>query len=524
MNTESTFSLKEFILQNNLTNSKIDENQCILNDDIEYPSFSISGIETKSLIIKKGVFKSLTINSGDFSYGISIEGGTFEYLQFTGLLHIGESSNKWRTRNPIIKGGTFHNFSIEDCFLTQDFEINGGTFENGIHLTGHVNLQSTFAITGGIFKKSINISRVRLRSTRVSPSAVVIFNFELYHDCRINIEGNDVIKIIIGKFSIHQLSQYISIENISIFQLNFSSFDSQSSNIFSIKNCNISSISLSHFNNHGKITFNHISPIEQNVFNNIKFGNFSRSSGNNSEPIEQKFSNMLSPSKSITISHSNVGNLDFISCKLENYKLFINSSKLLNIFYTNTTFPEKIEVSSLKNLSKDEILFKLKDIYEQLQTVSSKQGDKNNSIHWQAKSQECYEKTLSYKNLDWWMLKANKLSNNYRRNWLQGVFFTIISALVFYIPLVLCSDGNLNICVTPSQCNTLESLSYFFKTHFSNFFEFLNPAHKVDFLKIEVQDNFKPLSGFFDFFGRLFIGFGIYQTIQAFRKLGKGGD
>jgi len=220
MNTESTFSLQEFILQNNLTNSKIDEYQCILNDEIEYPPFSISGKETKSLIIKKGVFKSLTIDSGDFSYGISIEGGEFKYFQFSGLLHIGESSNKWRIRNPIIKGGTFHNFRIVDCFLTQDFEINGGTFENGIHLTGHVNLQSTFAITGGIFKKPINISRVRLRSTRVNPSVVVISNFELYHDCRINIEGNDVIKIIIGRLSIHQLSQYISIENISIFQLN----------------------------------------------------------------------------------------------------------------------------------------------------------------------------------------------------------------------------------------------------------------------------------------------------------------
>lgn len=524
MNTESTFSLKEFILQNNLTNSKIDENRCILNDDIEYPSFSINGGDTKSIIIKKGTFKSLTINSGDFSYGISIEGGTFEYLQFSGLLHIGESSNKWRKRIPVIKGGIFKNFRISGCILTQDFEINGGTFENGVIITENVSFQNTFSITGGDFKKPINISRNEIKSTLIYPSFVVILNFEVTHDCKINIKGNQAIKIIIGRFAIHQLSQYISIENTSIFQLGFSSFDNQSSNIFSIKNCNISNISLFHFNNHGKITFNNISPIEQNVFNNIKFGNFSRSSGNNSEPIEQKFSNMLSPSKSLTISHSNVGNLDFISCKLENYKLFINSSKLLNIFYTNTTFPEKIEVSASNNLSKDEILFKLKDIYEQLQTVSSKQGDKNNSIHWLAKSQECYEKTLSYKNLDWWMLKANKLSNNYRRNWLQGVFFTIISALVFYIPLVLCSDGNFNICVTPSQCNTLESLSYFFKTHFSNFFEFLNPAHKVDFLKIEVQDNFKPLSGFFDFFGRLFIGFGIYQTIQAFRKLGKGGD
>ncbi len=88
MDETPTFSLKDFIEQNNLPNSRIDENSCILNDDIEFPPFSLSGNEIKSIYIKKGKFNSLIINGGDFQYGIRIEGGIFENLSFTGaLLH-----------------------------------------------------------------------------------------------------------------------------------------------------------------------------------------------------------------------------------------------------------------------------------------------------------------------------------------------------------------------------------------------------------------------------------------------------
>ena len=41
------------------------------------------------------------------------------------------------------------------------------------------------------------------------------------------------------------------------------------------------------------------------------------------------------------------------------------------------------------------------------------------------------------------------------------------------------------------------------------------PFHSNDLLKDEIPNNW---SHFFDFLGRIAVGYGIYQTIQAFRK------
>jgi len=50
------------------------------------------------------------------------------------------------------------------------------------------------------------------------------------------------------------------------------------------------------------------------------------------------------------------------------------------------------------------------------------------------------------------------------------------------------------------------------------FFKFFIITHDLDFMK-----GFKPnfLSYLIDSIGRIFIGYGIYQTVQAFRKYGK---
>lgn len=51
--------------------------------------------------------------------------------------------------------------------------------------------------------------------------------------------------------------------------------------------------------------------------------------------------------------------------------------------------------------------------------------------------------------------------------------------------------------------------------HFKYFLEFLNPTHKFDYIqKVGLTTRFY----LFDFIGRIFVGYGIYQFIQAFRK------
>jgi hypothetical protein len=47
------------------------------------------------------------------------------------------------------------------------------------------------------------------------------------------------------------------------------------------------------------------------------------------------------------------------------------------------------------------------------------------------------------------------------------------------------------------------------------FLEFLNPTHKFDYIQ---EDGLTTRFYLFDFIGRIFVGYGIYQFIQAFRK------
>lgn len=54
------------------------------------------------------------------------------------------------------------------------------------------------------------------------------------------------------------------------------------------------------------------------------------------------------------------------------------------------------------------------------------------------------------------------------------------------------------------------------KEGFGYFWQFLIPTHKFDYLGVKQTDS--PLFYVFDFFGRIAVGYGIYQFIQAFRK------
>lgn len=102
----------------------------------------------------------------------------------------------------------------------------------------------------------------------------------------------------------------------------------------------------------------------------------------------------------------------------------------------------------------------------------------------------------------------NKYSNDYGLSWKRGIIFTLIVAVVFYCISLLFLDSyryySFGLGRTPEAIKL--------------FFDFLSPIHKIDFM-----DRFQP-SGwfyFFDFLGRIFISYGIYQVVSAFRKYNK---
>jgi len=102
----------------------------------------------------------------------------------------------------------------------------------------------------------------------------------------------------------------------------------------------------------------------------------------------------------------------------------------------------------------------------------------------------------------------NKISNDFGTSWIRGILFTLIVTLIFYAFFLI------------SLYNQLEFdfLSGSIKMTVKTFFQFLNIT-SWDFKPFGIESY--NLAYIVLFIGRIFIGYGFYQTIQAFRKYGK---
>jgi len=102
------------------------------------------------------------------------------------------------------------------------------------------------------------------------------------------------------------------------------------------------------------------------------------------------------------------------------------------------------------------------------------------------------------------VLSLNGLSNWFGQSYIQGALFTIlIGGLFFTLAL--------------SYIGSFEFTWNYEQWQWEHFVQFLNPTHRFDYMKA-VDPNPKTWFFIWDFIGRILVGYGIYQTIQAFRK------
>jgi hypothetical protein len=102
------------------------------------------------------------------------------------------------------------------------------------------------------------------------------------------------------------------------------------------------------------------------------------------------------------------------------------------------------------------------------------------------------------------VLSLNAISNRFGTSYITGIIFTLSVATLFF-NLALSHIGD-----------------YVFTANIGDwewryFVQFINPTHRFDYMKL-VDVNPRQWFFIWDFLGRIFIGYGIYQTIQAFRK------
>lgn len=105
------------------------------------------------------------------------------------------------------------------------------------------------------------------------------------------------------------------------------------------------------------------------------------------------------------------------------------------------------------------------------------------------------------------LLKLNKLSNKYGSSWTRGIVFTISVWIMFFSLFIMAKDGIGSTFIWLDPIYLKQAISYFW---LFNGMEGLDELSSTSWLEII------PF-----LLGKIFIGYGIYQTISAFRKYGQ---
>lgn len=113
---------------------------------------------------------------------------------------------------------------------------------------------------------------------------------------------------------------------------------------------------------------------------------------------------------------------------------------------------------------------------------------------------------------DKWILRFNRWSNHYQSDFRNGIWFTLGAAIIFgFLTLVFTEEFQRHFCW---GC---EFDKDYFIEGVKFLFNFLNPTRSITYLD-SFDLRFYGIAYLFDFLGRIAVGYGIYQTVQAFRK------
>ena len=211
----------------------------------------------------------------------------------------------------------------------------------------------------------------------------------------------------------------------------------------------------------------------------------------------------LDQDSEIQITNAIMGRWDIVNCDFSKTEMIIYSSKITDAFYTNTKFPKRLKAPS-EFVGKKKEHDILRDGYNQLKTIAQKQNDRGMFLDFQTEELHSFLMTLAPRK-DWrtiFQLVAMRISNEYGANWVRGVIFVLLINLVFV---------SLAYSQRSFQLDT-SGLSNYLIGYISSIFSLLTVPQKYFVSNWEV---------IWFYISRIFIAFGIYQTIAAFRKFGK---
>lgn len=269
------------------------------------------------------------------------------------------------------------------------------------------------------------------------------------------------------------------IEHINV-NLNFTG--TNFSNI-TLKGSGINALTFDTFSNHGKINFINSRSSEEEFLKANKYTNHLTAYDSILDNINFHFFDLNS------FSH-----IQFISTNILGMQLFHYPERLAN-YSDNLNMLPFIDNERDFNIN-------AKFTYNQLRLLAERNGDTDKSVEYRSREQNYLRRTKDNVG-DELLLFLNELSNWHGRNWLLGVFFTLIAGLISFAGY----QGSLGIFIF---CDS---------NWIADYIRYIATYPKLQLGNYEKQGT--ALTDLARMFGIIFMGYGVFQTIAAFRKYGK---
>ena len=225
--------------------------------------------------------------------------------------------------------------------------------------------------------------------------------------------------------------------------------------------------------------------------------------------------------KSLDISRANFW------CNLSFWDAKIKDTSVLSSIYVYDSMEYDFDKQKLTNDQREKAYKKLRESMRIVKQSFKKENNNIEALEYNEKEISLYRKELKVREIkreeehhilittlkilrkyqDRFILSLNRWSNRYGTSWGRGLFFTLIITLIFYS--IFLYNLNLRINWQPTKDDMTKWLRYGVE-----FFNITHWKYKPFGIPLENQNTAYIIL----FIGRLFISYGIYQTVQAFRK------
>lgn len=431
--------------------------------------------DSKIEFLVENKLKELKIKSHSNFSNIIFKGGEYEYIYFDGIFSNSISFDK-KIKNEYL--------FFESSVFKSRIDFNEGEFKyinlyrssfhglvmfNGFNyldkLEKDISIQN-LTIHSSYFEKDVRVSVLKIISFDLSNN-----NFKQIFNLNNHNSNQDKLEYSLAKrLSLSGSNQgNIIIENIFA-DLNVS--DINFGNIY-FKNIDLHTLYINQFHNKGNVSFTNINSGVHLVIQDSIVGNFN---------LLNEDLNMFSE---IVIANSNLKGI--------NISIY---PKKIRSFSSNPKVGYGINDKSKNNQN-------LKNVYNQLKQVAKSNGDIDPMNKYKSLELGKLIKTKKI-SFDSILLLLNWISNNNGQSWFRGVLFTLIIAFLFFLLYL----KNLGIPINLNE-------------HYKDYISFISSFPKLQLEKFSQLNKLWNVS-LIIWLSRIFISYGIYQTVSAFRKYGKG--